>query len=509
MCAQKLKYKHGRAYWLLFTMIQYVLKAIFKILYRVSVTGLHKVPRKGKYILCSNHISYLDPVLVGAYIPRFTYFMAKKELFSVSFLSNLVTYLNAFPISRDNVDRKIFNTSLNILKNENVLMLFPEGTRSTDGIILDGKKGVGLISLLSGAPIIPIALSGSNKIIQKPRKRIFFPKIKIIIGDIIDTGSIIRENDRKKAIGLIVDETMESIKKLYGSISRDSQAHMKVEIAKYSGYCFGVKRALNIVEKTLKKYSGSGKKVYTLGSIIHNPGVVRELSSNGLISAGDPGDIKPDSIFIVRSHGMSPKVLKSLAGKNIEIIDATCPFVKKAQAKAKKLEEQGYFVVVIGNRDHPEVIGIKGHVSGADVMVIENISEASAFLNKKKIGVVVQTTQTADKVKEIISELTCKCRELIIYNTICDTTKNRQDSTRKLSGKVDVMIIAGGRNSANTTHLADISSSENNRTYHIEGYNEINPGWFKDSEKIGISGGASTPEKDIIEIKNMIESIDS
>lgn len=284
---------------------------------------------------------------------------------------------------------------------------------------------------------------------------------------------------------------------------------MKVEIAKYSGYCFGVKRALNIVEKTLKKYSGSGKKVYTLGSIIHNPGVVRELSSNGLISAGDPGDIKPDSIFIVRSHGMSPKVLKSLAGKNIEIIDATCPFVKKAQAKAKKLEEQGYFVVVIGNRDHPEVIGIKGHVSGADVMVIENISEASAFLNKKKIGVVVQTTQTADKVKEIISELTCKCRELIIYNTICDTTKNRQDSTRKLSGKVDIMIIAGGRNSANTTHLADISSSENNRTYHIEGYNEINPGWFKDSEKIGISGGASTPEKDIIEIKNMIESIDS
>lgn len=223
MCAQKLKYKHGRAYWLLFTMIQYVLKAIFKILYRVSVTGLHKVPRKGKYILCSNHISYLDPVLVGAYIPRFTYFMAKKELFSVSFLSNLVTYLNAFPISRDNVDRKIFNTSLNILKNENVLMLFPEGTRSTDGIIMDGKKGVGLISLLSGAPIIPIALSGSNKIIQKPRKRIFFPKIKIIIGDIIDTGSIIRENDRKKAIGLIVDETMESIKKLYGSISRTAR----------------------------------------------------------------------------------------------------------------------------------------------------------------------------------------------------------------------------------------------------------------------------------------------
>ena len=222
MCAQKLKYRHGRGYRLVFTMIQCSLKTIFKILYRVSVTDIQKIPKKGKYIICSNHISYLDPVLVGSYNPRYTYFMAKEELFSVSFLSNLVTYLNAFPISRVVFDRNVFNTSLNILKNENILMLFPEGTRSTDGVIRDGKKGVGLISLLSGAPIIPMALCGSNKIIQKPHKRIFFPKIKIIIGDIIDTASIIEKNDRKKAIKLIVDETMESIKKLYSAISCDS-----------------------------------------------------------------------------------------------------------------------------------------------------------------------------------------------------------------------------------------------------------------------------------------------
>ncbi|MCJ7666497.1 MAG: 1-acyl-sn-glycerol-3-phosphate acyltransferase [Actinobacteria bacterium] len=219
MCAQKLKTRHGRAYWILFTMIQIALKTIFKIFYRVDVTGLKKIPKKGKYIICSNHISYLDPVLMGAYIPRYTYFMAKKELFSVSFLSNLVTYLNAFPVARNGIDRNIFNTSLDILKNENVLGLFPEGTRSTDGIVRDGKKGVGLIAVLSGAPIITMAISGSNKIIQKPHKRIFFPKIKIIIGDIIDTVSIADKNDRKKAIELIVDETMKSIKKLYNIIS--------------------------------------------------------------------------------------------------------------------------------------------------------------------------------------------------------------------------------------------------------------------------------------------------
>ena len=220
MCAQKLKFKHNKIDWFLYSLTQCALKIIFTLLYRASIKGANKIPAKGSYILCSNHISYLDPVLIGAYTPRFTYFMAKKELFSFSFLSNLVIYLNAFPVDRDIVDRKTFNTALDILKNENVLCLFPEGTRSTDGEIGEGKKGVGLIALLSGAPIIPMVVTGSNKIIQKPHKRIFFPKIKMVVGDIIDTEKIIKENDRKKAIQIIVDETMCSIKKLYKNINR-------------------------------------------------------------------------------------------------------------------------------------------------------------------------------------------------------------------------------------------------------------------------------------------------
>ena len=284
---------------------------------------------------------------------------------------------------------------------------------------------------------------------------------------------------------------------------------MEVEIAKYSGYCFGVKRALKIVEKTLDENSGSGRKVYTLGSVIHNPGVMKELTNMGLISVNNPENIKQGSILIIRSHGMSPRVLNGLLQKNIEIIDATCPFVKKAQAKVKKLESQGYFVLVIGNRDHPEVIGIKEQLDDSNVKVIENSIEASDLDYKKKIGVVIQTTQTADRVKSITSVLIDKCEELLICNTICDTTKNRQESTKILSKKVDVMVIAGGKNSANTTHLADISLSENKSTYHIESSDEIDPEWFRDSDKIGISGGASTPEKDIIDIKKVIESIDS
>jgi len=221
MCAQKLKYKHGKAYWFIFNLTQYALKGIFTILYRVNVRGLDKIPRKGKYLICSNHISYLDPVLIGAYLPRFTYFMAKRELFSYSFISNLVTFFNAFPVSRDLIDRATFNTALKILKNENILCLFPEGTRSVNGKIGEGKKGVGLISFLSGATIIPMVIIGSNKIIQKPRKRVFFPKIKMAIGDTIDTAKIIKENDKKEAIQIIVDETMGSLRKLYQNTSRN------------------------------------------------------------------------------------------------------------------------------------------------------------------------------------------------------------------------------------------------------------------------------------------------
>lgn len=221
MCAQKLKYKHGKAYWFIFNLTQYVLKGMFTILYRVNIKGQDKIPRKGKYLICSNHISYLDPVLIGAYLPRFTYFMAKGELFTFSLISNLVTFYNAFPVNRAIIDRATFNTALNILKNENILCLFPEGTRSVDGKIGEGKKGIGLISFLSGAPVIPMVIVGSNKIIQKPHKRIFFPKIKMAIGDTIDTARIIKENNRKDAIQIIVDETMRSLKKLYQNTSRN------------------------------------------------------------------------------------------------------------------------------------------------------------------------------------------------------------------------------------------------------------------------------------------------
>ncbi|MBL7123278.1 MAG: 1-acyl-sn-glycerol-3-phosphate acyltransferase [Actinobacteria bacterium] len=213
-----LKTKHSKSYFILFKLMQFILRVIFNLLYRVEKIDLHKVPRNGKFIICSNHISYLDPVVIGAYIPRCVYFMAKKELYNNKFLSSLVTFLNAFPVERQAFNRKAFSISFEVLKDGNVLGLFPEGTRSTDGVLRGGKKGTGFIAAASNTPILPVAISGTNKIIQKPYRRIFFPRVKLIVGDIIDIKDILKEHSKKEAISIIVDRTMKEIGKIYDKI---------------------------------------------------------------------------------------------------------------------------------------------------------------------------------------------------------------------------------------------------------------------------------------------------
>lgn len=281
---------------------------------------------------------------------------------------------------------------------------------------------------------------------------------------------------------------------------------IKVEIAEYSGYCFGVKRALEMTEEALS-LNERGAGVYTLGSIIHNPGVVRGLSRAGLVTARGIEDVDEGSMFVVRSHGMPPGLVEELERKNVRIIDATCPFVKKAQSRAKGLSREGYYVVVIGDIGHPEVQGIMRQVEEGKIIAAGSMEDLASVGHKKKIGVVVQTTQTMEKLKQITNGLLGLSKEVRIINTICDTTKNRQDSVRDLSGRVDVMIVAGGKNSANTTHLAEISRESNPSTFHIESSADLQKKWFRNARKAGISGGASTPEKDIMDIKKKIEEM--
>lgn len=212
--------KHGKAYNLFFKLVQLVLRIIFNILFRTEIYGIEKIPSKGEFILCCNHLSYVDPLVIGAYIPRCIYFMAKIELFKVNLIGSIVSFFNAYPIDRGKFARGTLNNSLKILENGNVIGIFPEGTRSTDGILREAKKGVGFIAILSKSPIIPVAISGTNKIIQKPHKRMFFPKIKIIIGEKINTINYLNTYPKNDVISKIADTITKDIKSLYALVNK-------------------------------------------------------------------------------------------------------------------------------------------------------------------------------------------------------------------------------------------------------------------------------------------------
>jgi len=215
-----LRTKHSKAYAVLYSFLKFSLFYFFKVIYRVEIIGREKVPRNGKLILCSNHICYLDPFIIDTYYPRYVFFMAKVEIFKNSFLAPMAKFFNAYPVDRHSFDRKAFRHSVEILNDEKVVGIFPEGTRSTDGVLREGYKGFGLIAVMGSCPVQPMALSGTNKIIQKPKKRLFFPKVRIIFGDVIETAPIIKKYGKKQAVEIIVKKTMDAIKELYSRINK-------------------------------------------------------------------------------------------------------------------------------------------------------------------------------------------------------------------------------------------------------------------------------------------------
>lgn len=270
---------------------------------------------------------------------------------------------------------------------------------------------------------------------------------------------------------------------------------MKVVLAKTAGFCYGVKRAINIAFDATKKGSDD---IYTLGPIIHNPQVVEKLKCSGVRPVDSVYSLDTGTV-ILRSHGVEKNDLKEIKNRSLSIIDATCPFVKKAQGYAQSLSVEGYKVIVVGDADHPEVRSILSYVSG-ESQIISNTEEVKKVKKTTKIGVIAQTTQSIDNFIKIASELIKKSKEIKIFNTICDTTTIRQLESIELAKKVDCMIIIGGKNSANTKRLALICKEINPKSYHIEVAQDIDFSWFFPSDVIGVTAGASTPDWVIKEV---------
>ncbi len=266
---------------------------------------------------------------------------------------------------------------------------------------------------------------------------------------------------------------------------------MEIRIAKFAGYCYGVKRALKLTKDALKNLP---KPIYTLGPIIHNSRVVEALKKEGIIPVNGLSEIKSGTV-IIRSHGVEPRAVEEALDKQLDVVDATCPFVKSAQERANQLLNEGYSVIIIGEHDHPEVRGILAY-AGGQATVVESVADLKKinFCKNRRVGVVVQTTQSKDLLRKVVSNLVSEVSELKVFNTVCDATAKRQEAAKKLAKEVDVMLVVGGKNSANTTRLAQICAQTNPETYHIEGADEIDFKWFSEKFVVGVTTGASTPD---------------
>lgn len=278
---------------------------------------------------------------------------------------------------------------------------------------------------------------------------------------------------------------------------------MKVRLASHAGYCYGVERALKL---TLKAARQAEQPIYTLGPIIHNPQVVESLREQGVAPVRKISEV-PGGIVIVRSHGVEPEMFAQAGKKGVTVIDATCPFVKKAQQAAAKLVAAGYDLIIVGERNHPEVVGIVAHAGGKATVAQKAAELAGLRKRYRRLGIVVQTTQPESSLREIVDAVLSRVSELKVYNTICDATSKRQRAAERLAEKVDAMIIVGGKNSGNTRRLAQICRATHTRTRHIETAAEIKEEWFKPEMLIGVSAGASTPDWILKEVVARLECL--
>jgi 4-hydroxy-3-methylbut-2-en-1-yl diphosphate reductase len=274
---------------------------------------------------------------------------------------------------------------------------------------------------------------------------------------------------------------------------------MKIQIAKSAGFCFGVRRAIDLATKTV----GKKKKIYTLGPLIHNPQEVKRLESKGIRPVQNPEKLK-NVTLILRTHGIPSDLRKKLERKHLTLVDAACPFVKRAQEIVKKLAAAASQIIIVGEKTHPEVVALVSYGKGKCV-VVESKEDLKKLKLADKVSVLSQTTQTPGNFKGIVSELINCGVKVKSYDTICRATIDRQSEASSLAQKVGVMVVVGGKNSGNTRRLYQLCRKFT-KAHHIETASQLRKGWLKGRQTVGITAGASTPDWVVKEVVNKIRS---
>jgi (E)-4-hydroxy-3-methyl-but-2-enyl pyrophosphate reductase len=265
---------------------------------------------------------------------------------------------------------------------------------------------------------------------------------------------------------------------------------LKIILSKKMGFCFGVKKSVKLAQNALKVRKNN---LYMLGSIINNPQIIEYFIKKGVKITDNLDEVPEESTVISRAHGISPTMLKKAYQKKLSIVDTTCPYVRKVQKIARYLYEKDYFLIIYGDEKHPEVLSLLDMIQN-NALVINSIPDAEKITLKKKIGFISQTTKNIYDFFKLSSTLLNRAEELRIFNTICKSTTERQKSVLELAEEADVILVIGGKESANTIRLAEIGKNQGVKTYHIETKNQLQYKWFHPEDKVGITSGASTPD---------------
>ena len=281
---------------------------------------------------------------------------------------------------------------------------------------------------------------------------------------------------------------------------------MNVELAKTAGFCFGVKRAVDTVYQQIEQYRG--EKIFTYGPIIHNEEVIKDLRSHGVEVLNDEEELKTADadVVVIRSHGVAKYIYDIMEERGITCVDATCPFVKKIHKIVAEKSAEGSYIVIVGNGEHPEVQGIRGW-AGEQVTVVQTPEDAERFElpdKDQKVCIVAQTTFNYNKFKELVEIISKKRYDIVVLNTICNATKERQTEARQIAARVDAMVVIGDKRSSNTQKLFEICKEECLNTYYIQTLDDLDINQLRSVETVGITAGASTPNKIIEEVQNNV-----
>jgi 4-hydroxy-3-methylbut-2-enyl diphosphate reductase len=279
---------------------------------------------------------------------------------------------------------------------------------------------------------------------------------------------------------------------------------VEILLARDMGFCWGVRRAIDIMEKAADEWG----EIISLGPIVHNPQVVRELEEKGVRASEQPGAGDAGAVAIT-AHGVGPEVLDDAHARGAEVIDTTCPIVTRSQRWAKKMASEGFTVVIFGDPAHREVKGVLGW-AGPHGLAIRDGDPIPDDL-PSRLAIISQTTQSPERFADFVSELmrnrVADIGELRVINTLCDVTSNQQAAASELAQEVDVVIVVGGRGSANTRHLLDVCREQGAGAHHVEGPSEVEAGWFEGCERVGVTAGASTPDSAVEAVVRRIQAI--